>query len=519
MSIFSGQDIKVRQIHSAGQEDVLRHFAHAAAKDQCRFLEVGSWCGDSAIILGQVAKEHNGILFCVDWWKGNMGTELSNIAEAIDIFSFFWNRVCAAGLEDVVIPIRSRSDLLENVLQDNTFDLVFLDADHRYTGIKKDLDIYSKTVKYDGGIFCGHDCPGYLADYDQTFLEAGKDVDMYESVHCGVVLAVNEKFTDYSVNHDFWSVKANGKETWLPFGPLPQEDLNKKQTGIAPIAVSQNYAFFRLGRKIYRVPKEIYGVDLTEADNELLQTLMSFDDLGSAQQYTKEALLAPPHPTDIYKEYAIYTFNNQFYGLPERADTDFCGWFFEDKLKQYTLSNALCIASSLEKLKQIIDTIETSKNEPAISFNFPSVGVVDFLQADIEIKSVNTNVTFKAEPQKIKALTKGMYTLSISLAEKNRTIQNFKNEMHLMRLAHQEQTQQNQNVLETLNKELQAKEQRILSLEASLRDMEKVKETQGATSQENHKIIDHLTQELRAKEQRILTLEADLELVNKATLS
>lgn len=39
---------------------------------------------------------------------------------------------------------------------DNYFDLVFIDADHEYAGVRADLAAWWPTVR-PGGVFCGHD--------------------------------------------------------------------------------------------------------------------------------------------------------------------------------------------------------------------------------------------------------------------------------------------------------------------------------------------------------------------------
>jgi hypothetical protein len=209
-------DIKLKQI-SLEERTVLVTLAESVVRSDCKFLEVGSWYGDSTIVLGKVAKEEGGRLFCVDWWKGSVGTDLKEIASRVDVFSYFWDRVCREGLEEVVIPIRGKSDVVSEVLKENEFDLVFIDADHRYECILKDIQKYAPLVKGDGGILCGHDCDGRISDFDIGFLELGKNVDCYESTHCGVVLAVGSTFEEYSINYRIWSVRAvdNGKK-WVP---------------------------------------------------------------------------------------------------------------------------------------------------------------------------------------------------------------------------------------------------------------------------------------------------------------
>ena len=74
-----------------------------------------------------------------------------------------------------------------------------------------------------GGILCGHDCEGRISDYDMDFLQAGKDLDYYETVHCGVVLAVGSIFQKYSINYSMWSVRAKGQNEWEPTNLIPLE--------------------------------------------------------------------------------------------------------------------------------------------------------------------------------------------------------------------------------------------------------------------------------------------------------
>jgi len=114
-------DVKEKQLADSEQEIVLRGLALAAARPGCRFLEVGSWCGDSTVLFAEVLREIGGTLFCIDWWKGNAGTELADIAGREDVFRYFWQRISRAGLDDVVVPIRGRSDLVLDVLRENSF--------------------------------------------------------------------------------------------------------------------------------------------------------------------------------------------------------------------------------------------------------------------------------------------------------------------------------------------------------------------------------------------------------------
>jgi len=242
-------DIIPKQI-SLEERIVLLTLAESVVRSDCKFLEVGSWCGDSTIVLGKVAKQKGGHLFCVDWWKGNVGTDLNEIASRTDVFSYFWDRVCREGLEDVVIPIRGKSDVVSEILKENEFDIVFIDADHRYECILKDIQKYGPLVRGDGGILCGHDCDGRISDFDKSFLELGKNVDCYESTHCGVILAVGSTFEEYSINYRIWSVRAVDKgKKWVPANLVSLGIKDKRRLHPPPVGYYKNDDIFHNGIK------------------------------------------------------------------------------------------------------------------------------------------------------------------------------------------------------------------------------------------------------------------------------
>ena len=77
-------ETRTNQFASQEQRKALLALARSVAKQGCRFLEVGSWMEDSTVVLARAAKENGGHLLCVDWWKGNIGTELVDIATKED---------------------------------------------------------------------------------------------------------------------------------------------------------------------------------------------------------------------------------------------------------------------------------------------------------------------------------------------------------------------------------------------------------------------------------------------------
>lgn len=190
----------------------LEALVRRSAKPNMMAIEIGSWMGASTEIIAKVVKENNGMLYCVDWWKGNLGkhydvVHLNYLAQNYNIFDLFEKHLKRIGVSDVVYPLKMSSEAAAKVLKDDYFDFIFIDGEHSYRGVKADIDNYFPKLNV-GGIFCGHDCEGKLAQLDLDYIEAHKDTDTdpENRLHCGVILAVGKSFDDYRVENCIWSV-------------------------------------------------------------------------------------------------------------------------------------------------------------------------------------------------------------------------------------------------------------------------------------------------------------------------
>jgi hypothetical protein len=172
-------------------------------------LEIGSWLGQgSTRILIEEARKKEGTVYCVDTWKGNPNVQKhQNIVHDYDVLGTFLNNVEAAGGSQLVKPLIMSSGDASRIMHDAAFDLVFIDADHSYASTLGDIRAWRPKVR-PGGILCGHDCEGRLADFGRERLESGLDRDTipgnerFREVHAGVILACHEVFGD---KHQLWS--------------------------------------------------------------------------------------------------------------------------------------------------------------------------------------------------------------------------------------------------------------------------------------------------------------------------
>lgn len=132
------------------------------------FVEGGAWLGKSSSFLCDYARDRINI-FIVDTWKGS-ADELMNvkIAAEKDLYRIFLENMGDRNFT----PIRKDSVEASKDFNNESCDVVFIDMEHTYEAVKKDIEAWLPKVKT-GGYIAGHD---------------------YDSIHPGLVKAVEEAF-------------------------------------------------------------------------------------------------------------------------------------------------------------------------------------------------------------------------------------------------------------------------------------------------------------------------------------
>ncbi len=144
-------------------DDVYRHAVFMAQKN-AMFVEIGSWLGQSACYMATLIKASNkNIKFdCIDIWSNNImdpafAIEINDsINSGISMLEKFKFNMVNNNVNEYVNAIQAISWEAASYYEDNSLDFVFLDADHSYDSVKKDLEAWWPKVKL-GGIFAGHD--------------------------------------------------------------------------------------------------------------------------------------------------------------------------------------------------------------------------------------------------------------------------------------------------------------------------------------------------------------------------
>lgn len=135
----------------------------AAALGPC--LEIGSYCGKSALYLGQGCKDKGTILFSIDHHRGSeeqqpgeeyFDPSLFDVRSFhVDTFGHFRRTLQMADLEHNVVPIVAASAIVARCWA-TPLGLVFIDGGHAYETVKTDYECWARHI-LPGGYLLIHD--------------------------------------------------------------------------------------------------------------------------------------------------------------------------------------------------------------------------------------------------------------------------------------------------------------------------------------------------------------------------
>ncbi|MDA9265629.1 class I SAM-dependent methyltransferase [bacterium] len=414
------------QLFHDSQRIIMQKITKYAAKPEALGLEIGSWTGDTALIIGEELRKHNGKLLCLDWWKGSKGTELYADYEGDEIFQIFWHRVKSHGLDNTIIPIRSDSKIALSFFKEQMFDFIFIDGDHRYKTVKSDIRLSKKLLKMNGTIF-GHDCEGYSKDFDLKFLEDGKNNDTFMSIHCGVVLAVSEEFSDYSVTHNIWAAQKIESAWVAPKLRLSQE-LKKKRSTVPIFGNIANYYLFNIGNCILAVPEGMQNHDYTLKANCNHESVLRFQNLSECEQYFETKHIKTANFVEYCSNYLVYEFNNRYYGFQDSLEANS---FFNNKPSSKTIKAGLT-AGSIEEIRMSLsekNKITTQNTQKTLQKQLNTYfSAIDSLKKDSKSKENHLKENQKSfdllikenkvKTKRIKELQKQLKTIQDNAAQR-----------------------------------------------------------------------------------------------------
>lgn len=154
--------------------------------------EIGVWGGESVIGYVDMLKRNNGFLYLVDWFMGNptaAGPHALRTSKANDAKGRLLKVV--KGVRHQLLEGESK-DMIP-LIPDGMLDLAYIDADHRYSGVKSDIELLIPKIKR-GGILCGHDFEAGALNLLDEFTPEELEQDMARGFHAGVAKALYDIF-------------------------------------------------------------------------------------------------------------------------------------------------------------------------------------------------------------------------------------------------------------------------------------------------------------------------------------
>jgi predicted O-methyltransferase YrrM len=145
-------------------EGMALYRAGLRAGGEAPWLEIGSYCGKSAVYLGAAAAERNTVLYSVDHHRGSEehqpgeGFHDARLVDAggrVDTLPMFRTTIADAGLEEVVIGVVGRSDVVGRSWK-TPLGLVFIDGGHSREAAHSDLEVWTSHLQ-GAGLLVIHD--------------------------------------------------------------------------------------------------------------------------------------------------------------------------------------------------------------------------------------------------------------------------------------------------------------------------------------------------------------------------
>ena len=207
---------------------LIAHIAneHGNGARPINVLEIGSWVGGSLLTWAHGIRAFNdgkGSILTVDPLEPFRNVDASEgappFARVMDQllrsdlpYRTLRHNCRFAHISGGTAHFRASSREIGEHLRDKHFNIVYIDGEHGYAGVKRDLEIGVRVVA-DGGVLCGddlevqaHQLPAVMLASVRNSLDAvvpGTDT----TFHPGVTAAISEQFGRVDAQLGFWNVR------------------------------------------------------------------------------------------------------------------------------------------------------------------------------------------------------------------------------------------------------------------------------------------------------------------------
>jgi len=288
---------------SAQDAAAIERQVRACAHPNMVAFELGTYTGRSAVAMLPCIREMNGHLFCVDWFRGNVGVgdRIGASFRTHNILSVLLQNLKEGGWEDCVTVMVGTTDTVASVVADNTADFIFVDADHRYEMVQRDILNWYPKLKL-GGVMCGHDFDRHMRDCNYTRLMEKCHEDCVDGCHYGVIRAVCEFFPDVRLEGRIWYSR---KERDKPLEQADPSAFANHAISIREYAVPllieefEDTNIVRWMDDYYGLPKRLGHIDLRETDASKLRGVVCGRSLAEAKDLIRRRLAAERWPEPV----------------------------------------------------------------------------------------------------------------------------------------------------------------------------------------------------------------------------
>jgi predicted O-methyltransferase YrrM len=192
--------------------------------ESIRILEIGSWTGMSALAWADAIQFYfggRGTITCVDAWQPFVDMnanpnpnyqDTDAILRSGEAYEVFQNNMRSLPATVTLEVHRGWSRDVLPSLQEEAYDLVYIDGDHSYATARSDIANSMKLVRQ-GGIISGDELELQLQDgvpdisADKPGIDENYEPERKVWYHPGVTKAVGEAFGPVSAWFGFWAMR------------------------------------------------------------------------------------------------------------------------------------------------------------------------------------------------------------------------------------------------------------------------------------------------------------------------